>query len=197
MIETQAFEMADMEESIAAKVVAFVKHGSCILFWLVVDGVAFLVGTLADGVSKLQEFCVAPVGDASKAADDDQGPSHIAHVREDQSHDNEEQNPGLRLTVDRGFYRQGFRVDCGDPILWRFVPKFLNPPVTVDDAYGFGGGPFDSSGVSAETILGPYNCHVGRPLTKWYAVTYRRAQGIYRTWAKTHRLVDHVRCAKH
>lgn len=66
-----------------------------------------------------------------------------------------------------------------------------------DGVAEFYGGPYDAALVPTEAIEKPYNCYFGKPSKKWYAVSFGRCQGIWRTWVEVERCVIRVRNAKH
>lgn len=86
-----------------------------------------------------------------------------------------EDHLACRIMIDHSFYRQGFREDYGDPYSWKILPKFFNALMTTNNLYGFGGGPYDRRQVIEQFFLAPYNCHLEKPLMKWYTVAFGRA----------------------
>lgn len=58
----------------------------------------------------------------------------------------------------------------------------------LDDSWGKG--PFDHDVVDNEKIYAPYNCNLGCPLRKWYAIGNDHCQGMFRTYAKALRLIQ-------
>lgn len=62
---------------------------------------------------------------------------------------------------------------------------------------GFGGGPYDPTQINPKHINCPYNCKLGQPLKKCYAVKFSQCQGIFWTWPKSDHFVHQVSNAKH